>query len=94
MTPLLRTTKQIKNPYRPRQAGGLEKSYPIPVGSIVKFVGTTIEAHTLDCYYHNKKSIVYNLGPCRLITIEFEGKEYLTNVCMEDAVQYFVEYVF
>jgi len=91
---LLRTTQEIKNPYRPRYGREKEKSYPVPVGSIVKFVGTTIEAHTLDCYYHNRKRTIYNIGPCRLITIEFEEKEYLTNICMEDAVQYFIEYVF
>jgi hypothetical protein len=92
MTLLLITTQQMKNPYRTRY--GKEQCYPIPIGSIVKFVGTTIEAHTLDCYYHNKKPLRYNIGPCRLITIEFEKKEYPTHVCMEDAVLHFIEYSF
>lgn len=91
MTLLLKTMRPIEDPNRPRWKKNLV--LPIPVGSVVKFVKTTIVAYTLDCIYHNSQKRM-NIGPCRTITIEYEGKEIETGICMEDAVKYFIEFSF
>ena len=62
----------------------------VPVGSIVEFVSTRPPCNISNdrCDYHE------NVESCRHIVIAAFGTEFMTNICMEEARNYFtlVEY--